>query len=130
MGNEVQEDFEVSVREIKENIKDISYNINLFEGNTQSLLTTEIINGILKALILETSNPIYIKISLLNYPDIAIFEEIDYNGSYYIPLAISPISKSAKVFNYSPHEWTLNDQLKIEISGQKDTEINLVIRYI
>ena len=129
--DKIKEDFEVIIKELSEGmkVKEIPIILNMI-GTTETSHVTPLINGILKAIILRSNNPVNIMIVLDEYPGIPIFHELDFVGEFYIPLAISPISKSAHVFNYSPRDWALNNKLRIILKGQKNTEVEIVIRYI
>lgn len=124
----VDEGFEVSINET-ESVKESVVSLNTqMSGKAETVIPK--INGCLKAIILEANIQCQVVISLKNHPEIIIFEKKDYYGSHYIPLRITPVSKSANAFNYGHAEWYLNDEIIVSVSGQLNTVVDCVIRWV
>jgi len=109
-------------------IKEMDITLNTVDGNTAEVVTN-MIKGELLAVIVETEKHIDLMITLDSFRDIELLDEREYIGCHYIPLRISPVSKSAKVFNYAPQPWYLNDKLYIRIKGQRNTKARIIIRW-
>ena len=113
-----EEGIEVTIRETEdikeENIKELILQLNTIDS-TEASLITPLINGKLLAGIITSNLPVHITISLVNNPSIKIYDNKEFEGSYYLPFMISSVSHSGKVFNFAPSNWILNDALKINI---------------
>ena len=90
---------------------------------------TEKINGKLLALIIDSNTQIQIRIKLADYPGITLFNKVDCRGENYFPLRVLAKDFRGDIFNYSQEHWYLNDKLKIEVDGVRNTEVKVVIRY-
>lgn len=126
----IKEDLSIEIKETeKDSVKDYVVSLNtMMSGKVET--TTPKINGCLKALILSTNHQVQIVISLKDHPEIVLFEAKDYSGKHYIPLRISPVSKSANSFNFGPTDWYLNDELNVSISGQLNTKVDCIFRWV
>lgn len=109
-------------------IKDYDYSFVISDKTEIVEGKTELINGFLDAFILKSTKKCHIKIVMAENEDIVLFDDLEYQGSHYIPLRITPISKNAEMFNYSPQRFSLNNSLKVYIEGIDGTEIDLTIR--
>ena len=94
----------------------------------KSFMKTDKLKGILKNVLLDSEAPINIRISLAEYPDIKIYENVNFVGrKVFIPL-MDTTSNDANKFNFTQNEWALNDELLIEISGVKNTNCKVKFR--
>jgi len=115
--------------DIKEDVvKDINISLNTLESGDATVVT-DVLNICLKALIIDTDKQVHIKISMAEYPEIVLYENMEFRGAQYLPLAISTIAGTGDRFNFAPEEWYLNDRLMIEIKGQFQTNVNVKIRH-
>jgi len=123
-----QEAVNIIVDETNESsINDVSFSLNTASSGTAEIVT-ESINGELLAVILKSDKKVWIRISLVD-SDITVFEKEDYAGNFYMPLKISPLSKSGQVFNFSADKWFLNDRLRINIKGDFNSVLSGVVRW-
>jgi len=129
MADVVEEDFKVSVEQKDEGVYDIPLVLNTMTSGTAEAVTAPI-NGVLKAVILSASMPVDIVISFAELPEIELLRERYYSGTRYIPLRISPVSKTAQAFNYSPQEWFLNNSLRVSIKGGMMAELSIILRCV
>lgn len=130
MTEEVKEDFEITVKQTEDEHKeqDIKLSLAILDSNS-AMAITEAVNGKIEAMILRSNKPVHIKMWLLEFPDIVIYEDMQYYGCFYLPLRISPISKTAKVFNFAPQHFLLRgEQIGIELKGQSGTNVDILIR--
>jgi len=127
-----EEGIEVTIRETEdikeENIKELILQLNTIDS-TEASLITPLINGKLLAGIITSNLPVHITISLVNNPSIKIYDNKEFEGSYYLPFMISSVSHSGNVFNFALSNWMLNDMLKISIKGRKETNTEIKLRY-
>ena len=104
--------------------------IELFTGDRNSAeATTELINGFLEGFIISTNKNIQIQISLVDNPEIVLFDVVDYSGSKFIPLRVRAIDERNDVFNLSQEKYALNDNLRIVVKGNIDTEVKIKVRW-
>jgi len=108
-------------------LKDILVSLQTFEEADIST-ETEIINGKLYAIIVDVNKPVHLKISLVNYPKIVLYDNKHCGGGY-LPLRVDSLNKSHERYNFAPSMWCLNDALKITMRGQKDANLKVVIRH-
>jgi hypothetical protein len=129
--DEVQEGIKVTIEEEKEEsedeIKELVYTLKTFSSNDASALT-EKINGKLLAMIITADKATWLNISSADN-GFTVYEKKDYNGTYYLPVRITPVSKSGNQFNFSAEYFFLNEALVIQIRGQIDTTATIKIRY-
>lgn len=126
---DIKERMEVSIKETKEDeIKDLVFTLNTGQSGKADY-TTELINGDLCGIIISTDNPIKVKITLVNYPDIILFEMINLHGSNYIPIRADAVSSEGEHIRDSVSYWYLNDRLVCEIEGLFNTNTKFIIRY-
>lgn len=92
---------------------------------------TDLINGYLEAIIVDTEAPIQLKISLTEFPEIILLDtkSSDIHGQIIIPLGVQNITDDYKGWTFSNKNWPLNNKLNIDIKGPKQTKIKMVIRY-
>jgi len=127
MTEELQEQEIVMVEENnREKIIDYEYTLNLLES-TQASQDTELLEGELKSVIIETNKPVDIKISFRER-DIMLYDVRTFTGVRYLPLKVDSISSINERFNYSAERWHLNDALSIKIEGQTGTEVKFIFR--
>lgn len=110
-------------------IKD--FNITLNTGENKVERQTPKINGMLLAVITKTTKPdhYHLKISLLDMSTITIFEEKEVKvQELFLPIKIDYYNYSKETFDadFVP----LNDKLLIEVSGPKDLEVQIKLRYL
>ena len=119
----------VIAEEKEEEIKEVVIPIVINADRTFKFSTSKI-NGKLLAIIIDTEKPLYqVLIYLKKYPDLSIFDSIDIYGTNYLPIRHMAISKDYETFRYSQEFWYLNDELGIEVIGEKDSVATITIRY-
>ena len=123
----VKEELEFSIKETN-NIKDMIITLNTLQGFTSGV-ETEKINGEIKAIIIKTNKATQIEISLVEYPDVILFEDVNFIGTKYLAIKTQAISDKHELFNYSTESWFLNNALQISIKGAPNTETKIIIRY-
>ena len=109
-------------------IKDISFTLNTLQENRASFIT-DVINGELECVIISSTTPVQIKITLDVYEDVVLLDVVNYSGEKYIPLRAYAIDKNLQMFNLSQEKWVLNNKLKVEVKGMNNIEVNFVVRY-
>ena len=120
----IDEEVEEQNNLIKEEI------IELFTGDrNNSEGITSFINGFLEGFIISTNKNIQLKISLEDNPEVVLFEVVDFFGTKFIPLRVQSNDIKGDVFNYSQEKFPLNDSLKIEVKGNIDTEVKVMVRW-
>lgn len=109
-------------------VRDFAVELHTLHGLSAEAVTP-LINGQLYALIIASDKRVTIRVSLDSFPDIALFEEYGFEGTYYIPLRISAVSKTAQVFNYGPQPWFLNESLRIMVADAVNASVRVTVRY-
>ena len=112
---------------IGEKAKEITFTMNTMQSN-KATFTTEIVVGLLDAVILSTDSVVNVSITLEDYPDVVLYDIIGYTGHNYVPLRISPFSADGEQFNYSPVKWNLNDRLIVTVTGGLNAEVKFIMR--
>jgi hypothetical protein len=107
--------------------------VDLFTGGTNgATATTGNINGFLEGIIIATSKPIQILITLAEAREIVLYDNVDFKGTQYLPLRTPAKDEGEGAdlrFNFAPEKWALNNQLKIELKGATNTETKVIVRY-
>jgi len=129
MTEDLKEAVTVIIDEEKkeEGMKDLVYTLKTFSSNDAST-STEPIKGKLQALIITSDKSVWVSISSA-IDGFMIYEKKDYVGTYYLPVRITPVSKSGNQFNFAADKFYLNEPLNIIIKGQVDTTVSIKIRY-
>lgn len=131
-GKEIQkirEGVKVTVEDKKDKrVKELNFILNTSQSGYASYITNNI-NGELDTLILNCHGKVSISITLNKYPNVILFKHVSLEGIHFIPIRLSAISPDYKVFNYSQEKWCLNDKLKCEIKGQKNSQVDFIVRY-
>ncbi len=109
-------------------ITEIATVLEIKKDNKASYISSRI-KGNLKCIILSASEPCMVKIFLQEYKDIVIFNKINYSGTKYLPLRAQPVNEDGEIFNYANTEWTLNNNLQIDIKGKEGIKLGVIIRY-
>jgi hypothetical protein len=135
-GAEYSED-EIEEDEVVENtslinkkfkIKETSIVLNTGDTGMTSYVT-DLINGHLECVIVKTTNPVNMKITMNSYEDIVLFEDRNVYGVRYLPLRSSAIDDIGNKFNYAPEKFALNDMIRIDIRSVQNAQINIIIRW-
>ncbi len=112
-------------------IKD--FNITLNTGNENKVeRQTPKINGMLLAVIAKSTKEDHysLKISLLDMPTFVFFKEVDIKAQEnFFPVKIDSYNYSKEKFE-SPDFVPLNDKLLIEVSGPKNFDVQIKLRYM
>ena len=91
--------------------------------------TTGKLNGILHGIYLNSDKPVTIRIFHKNWPDVVVFEALNYQGERYLPIATEVFNSKHKVFNYNSKEFLfIEDEITIQIQGPIDSKILLSLR--
>lgn len=107
-------------------IKEYTVTLNT-AGSGRATHTTPVLNGHLELIILRPSKPVQIKITLANL--FVMYENVHLTRDELIPLRIFAINDRHERMNLSQEKYPLNDELVIEIKGQKQTEVEFIVRY-
>ena len=91
---------------------------------------TNKINGVLKALIVETDTNIQIRIALSEHDSIVLFEDVSFYGTQYLPISAEKILKRNEKLLYSSTDWILNDKLRIVVKGPFNSTVKIKVRYM
>jgi len=126
----ISEDFTLIIKSLEEVksrdlIKDIVIELNTLNSGNASYIT-DLINGELEAIIIESSSPILFILSIEELSLILFEGNIT---SSFIALRQQAINRRNEVFNYSQEKIALNNKLKIEAIGKKNTYARVTIRY-
>lgn len=110
-------------------VKDLVYTLNTgIEAYVTT--TTEHINGELECVILSSSSPVTIKIVFEDYPELSLFEAIQYTGIDYFYLKKACVGKTpADVFEEVAESWALNNKLRIIVQDNFNAEVKVILRY-
>ena len=114
--------------EPEQEVKELAYEFNTMMSNDASGYS-ELINGKLVALIVSSNKPVWLQISSADN-GFMIYEKKDYQGTYYLPVKITPVSKSGQQFNLAQESFYLNEQLYISIRGQAESIVSIKIRWV
>jgi hypothetical protein len=129
--SDIEEGVQVTINEVPDapeySIKELFYTLKTFASNDASAVT-DFINGELQAMIISSDKSVWIQIYSADN-DFMIYEKKDFNGTYYLPIRITPVSKSGQQFNFNAEKFQLNEPLNIIIKGQLDTTVSIKIRY-
>jgi hypothetical protein len=131
--NDVKEDIAVDdyvESNIDGNIKEVIITLNTLTQGSASA-TTDVINGFLECIIINSDKPIQVLIQLDEYPDIYIYstEGNSIAGTKYLSVRTEDISKNNERFNMVNSKWVLNNKIKCTIQGGLNTTANIVLRY-
>ncbi len=119
---------EIEDTEVVGPIKEIRVNLSTGQINTASEIT-DLLNGTLENVIIKSSKQCAIEISLFNYPEIVLFSDISFSGTKLLPLRNLTISPKHEFYNFQNSNWVLNDNIRCEISGVPDTDVEIIFRY-
>jgi len=109
-------------------IVDYDYEISLSEEEKEKVITTDMIIGKLKALIISASKPCEVLICFSELNDIVLFEDINYSGTNYIPLKAEVFNGRRERYNYQSDDFMLNNALLIRIRGSSLTKAIITLR--
>lgn len=123
---EIKEKLNITVEEEAEE-QELFFTLNTLQNNS-AMEITDIITGKLDAFIISANQQVDIKVSMVEYPVIVIFEARSFVGTEYLSLRISPRDAQNELFNFAPQKWNLNDQLRFEIEGGMNTEVSFIVR--
>ena len=90
---------------------------------------TEKIQGELDSIIISCNELVNIKINLEDYPNLIIYEKQGYTGTKCLALRNDVTYSNGEKSQNSTANWLLNDELKITIDGNFETQIKIVIRW-
>ena len=90
---------------------------------------TEKIQGELDSIIISCNELINIRINLEDYPELVIFEKAGYTGTKCLSLRNGVTYSNNEKSDTSTARWLLNDELKISIDGNFETQVKIVIRW-
>jgi len=117
-------------KEIHGNVKEISVSLGT-ENRGYASYTTDIINGTLEAVLIETNGVINVMIYFADMPDIKLFQTKNnyLMGATYLPIRMSALSSDYEKFNFSQEKWCLNNKLTCEVVGTKNSITKITYRY-
>jgi len=118
-----------SAPEIVKNIIDMDLSLNTMQSGKAEFITNKI-NGVLKALIVETDTNIQIRITLSEHDSIVLFEDVSFYGTQYLPISAEKILKRNEKLLYSSTDWILNDKLRIVVKGPFNSTVKIKVRYM
>lgn len=108
-------------------ITDYEVIMNTGETGSSSALTP-LFNCELCALIVDSDKRLRLTITLAKYPGVVLFDA-DVWGQSYIPLRVDTFNKDFERFNFQNSKWILNDELILNIKGDMNSTIKIVLRY-
>jgi len=101
--------------------------LNMNTGNGEAFFTSPKISGELKAIILDSEEPVTIHIeSEIGY---TLFDRIDHKGKRYIRLKGPSDSQTGNPYTDHVDFFHLNEKLIIKVSGKKSVNIRIILRY-
>jgi hypothetical protein len=117
-------------REVNDNIKEISVTLGT-DNLGYASYTTDAINGMLEAVIIDTNGIVNVMIYFADMPDIKLFQTKNNYliGATYLPLRLSALSSDYEKFNFSQEKWCLNNKLTCEVVGTKNSITKITYRY-
>lgn len=126
---DVEEQMKITIEEEPEmeEKKQFIYELNTMASGEASVIT-DLLEGCLETVIIQTDKAIDIKISLNNYPEIVLYEVRNFNGTKYLPLRTEAIANNGNIYNFAPQEYYLNDNLRIEVKGGFNINVKCEIR--
>ena len=121
---------ELAKKTTKGIIKEMNFSLNTASSG-RAEYTTDLINGFLDGIIIDSHIPIHINITIEGYVGIVLYDVVNFSGQHYEILRFQGIqgNKGREVVNYSSEKIALNDKLKIEVKGPKSVEVKFVVRY-
>ncbi len=118
-----------------DNVVDYPVKLSTAQSGSAEFVTKKL-NGVLEAMIISTSSPIQISISIARLPIfpfgktyLAMFEDVNYSGEHYIPLRVTAVRGDNEKKDFNQERWVLNDKIRILIKGAKGTNTSIVFRY-
>lgn len=131
----VDEKYDSSLNTVKD------YSVELNTGQSMKAeINTGKINGCLKAIIISTTSPIQINISVARLPifpfektAFVILEDVNFSGDAYVPVGLNPltlVNGRMDRMNFTSTEWYLNDKLRVFVKGARNTTVNVTFRYM
>ena len=123
---EIEEDVVIGDNEIKVE----EFTLNTSTSGSASYVTG-LINGFLEGIIISSSAPVQISISLDEYNNIVLYNVLNFYGEKYEIIRAEAVKGdvSREKFNYSQEKFALNDRLKKEIKGPFGTQVKFCVRY-
>lgn len=102
--------------------------IEINTGLGLNSFTTNLIEGVIKSFIFQSSNPVDFFIdSELGYN---IFRKLQHEGTEYIAIGINPLDKEAHRMNFVNSELLVKERLIVTIQGAEQISGKVIIRYI
>lgn len=125
MPSDVEEQTEIEQREED---KDIIIELNTLTLNVAE--TTVVLDGKIKAIIINKEKPIDIEIFFTNWPDIKIYEVRNFmERDFYLVPKVDSFSADGTLFNYNADLWFLrNDEITFRIKGANDAKVRFTVR--
>jgi len=120
---------EVEAIEIKSNgVRDITYVMKVRDKFTLKTDTPRI-SGLLTTVLIQSDKPYYnVWIRLKNMRTVLLLKVLNIDRpEVIIPLKVDYFNMNKGIYE-SPDFWVLNDELEIEVSGQKNTNIKVTLR--
>ena len=109
-------------------IKEKKVKINTLQSNDAEASLN--INGVLKALIISSTTDAKVTIALKDYPKIILFSKDKVFGMHYLPLQTEAIAPDGQKLNFAGGHYYLNDDLIILVEGPKQSEVEIILRYM
>lgn len=109
--------------------EDVKFTLNTATSGEARTILDEI-NGKLCAFLLSADKQCQVKIYLRDAPDIVLFNQVDFNGTHYIPIRIHPRNNKNEIFNFVADHYYLNDSIVVELKGGQSTNLKGVVRYV
>ena len=114
-------------------VREIPIKINTETGKNS--ISTPLIKGKLVALVIKNIGiqgsiaPIHITVRSFRDQEIVIYNNVSFTGVRYLPVKISSVASDDEQFNYAPDYYYLNEKLLIQVSGMRNKEIEVIIKY-
>ena len=109
-------------------VEDYDFKLETEKGNYAEA-ESENITGRLDSVIIKSNKKCEIIIHFVEL-DIIIYHNLEYSGTNYIPIRLQTITPENELLTSGSSCYHLNNKVKIKVSGQIDTEVEVTLRII
>lgn len=113
-----------------DSIKQTSVILNTSDSSEVSEVT-DIINGCLECVIVETEKPVQVLICLEENPEVVLYSTMNESitGTKYLSIRTHDVSERNEKFLYTNSKWALNNKIKFIVSGYGNSMVKFIVRY-
>jgi len=108
-------------------IKDYDYSLSTNDKN-EAIITTELLQCELDSLIISADKKCEVIVRFAPLPDVVIFNEMEYQGTKYIPIRTQTFNEENKLLTSGAAKFVLNNKIEIIIKGSVQTKANVTLR--